>query len=260
MGTRTRPARQGMPLGAHLRELRKRLTLISISILVASLGGWFVSSFVLDAMRAPLRAVGNQVAQMNYDNVTAAFDLKIQIAVTVGVVASSPIWLFQVWAFLVPALHRRELKYGLGFFLTAVPLFVAGCAAGWLVVPHMVLLLAGFVPHGDAALFTAGDYFGFILKLVVAIGVAFVLPVFLVLLNFVGIVSGRAMLKSWRIAILAIVVFTAIATPSADVVSMFLLAIPMVLLYAAAVIVSILHDRRVSRLLDQPTPFALQEV
>jgi sec-independent protein translocase protein TatC len=147
----------------------------------------------------------------------------------------------------VPALSRKELRYGLGFFLTAVPLFFAGCAAGWFVVPHIVQLLTSFAPSQDTAIIQAKVYFDFVLKLVVAIGVAFVLPVFLVLLNFVGILSARSIVKSWRIALLVIVLFTAIATPSADIVSMFLLAIPMVLLYFAAAGVAWLHDRRAAK-------------
>ena len=85
------------------------------------------------------------------------------------------------------------------------------------------------------------------IKLVLAIGIAFVLPVFLVLLNFVGVLSAAAILKGWRIAILVICLFTAIATPAADIISMFLLAIPMVLLYFTAALVAWIHDRGVAR-------------
>ena len=128
-----------------------------------------------------------------------------------------------------------------------MPLFLAGCFAGWLVVPHIVQLLTSFAPGNDSSLLEASDYFDFILKLMLAIGIAFVLPVFLVLLNFVGILSAKLILKQWRIAILLIVVFTAIATPSADVISMFLLAVPMIVLYFAAAAIAIVHDRRASR-------------
>jgi sec-independent protein translocase protein TatC len=220
---------------------------IAASILAGSVAGWFVAPLVLDAIRLPVAAMANQpgrLAQLNFDSVTGAFDLKIQIAFTVGIVVASPFWLFQVWAFLIPALTRKEVKYSLGFFLSAVPLFFAGCAAGWFVVPHMIALLGSFVPSGDAAFFTATDYFGFILKLVLVIGIAFVLPVFCVLLNFIGVISGASLRRSWRIVLLAIVLFTAAATPSADLVSMFALAVPMALLFAAAIAVAIVHDRR----------------
>ncbi len=239
-----------MTLGQHLVELRRRVVIMALAVLVGSVGGYFVSDWVLAAMSAPIHALAKQqhrLATLNYTAVTSAFDLKIEIAVTVGVIVSSPIWLYQVWAFFVPGLTRRELRYGLGFFFTSVPLFLGGCYAGWLVVPHIVELLTSFAPVNDSSLIQANDYFDFILKLMLAIGIAFVLPVFLVLLNFVGILSSKVILRSWRVAILLIVVFTAIATPSADVVSMLLLAAPMIVLYFAAAAVAAIHDRRAGR-------------
>jgi sec-independent protein translocase protein TatC len=110
-----------------------------------------------------------------------------------------------------------------------------------------VQLLTSFAPANDSSLIGASDYFDFILKLMLAIGIAFVLPVFLVLLNFVGILSAKLILKQWRVAVLLIVVFTAIATPSADIVSMVLLAVPMIVLYFAAAAVAAVHDRRAGR-------------
>jgi sec-independent protein translocase protein TatC len=125
----------------------------------------------------------------------------------------------------------------------------------------MVLLLAGFAPDGSATLVTASTYFDFVLKLVLALGVAFVLPVFLVLLNLAGALSGRAILRSWRIAILAVIVFTALVTPSADVLSMCLLAVPLLGLYFGAAGLAVLHDRRVARAtltaLEDEAPVAL---
>lgn len=239
-----------MSLGRHLLELRKRLFLAALGIVLGAVAGWFLSGFVLDGLRAPIEAVAGArhgLSALNYDGITTAFDLKLQIAVTVGIILSSPVWLYQVWAFLVPGLNRKELGYGLGFFFTAVPLFLAGCAAGWYVLPHIVTLLTSFAPSEDANFIQAKDYFDFVLKLMVAIGIAFVLPVFLVLLNFVGVLSATSILKSWRIAMLVIILFTAIATPSADIISMFLLAVPMVLLYFTAYAIAWVHDRRAAK-------------
>jgi sec-independent protein translocase protein TatC len=171
----------------------------------------------------------------------------MQVAITIGAVISSPIWLWQIWAFFVPALTRKELKYAFGFFFTAVPLFILGGVAGWLLVPHMVTLLTSFAPEQDSAIIAAKTYFDFVTKLVIAVGVAFVLPVFLVLLNFVGVLSARSIIASWRWAVISIALFTAIATPSADILSMFLLAVPMVVLYFGAYGVAWLHDRRAAK-------------
>ncbi|SDZ57540.1 sec-independent protein translocase protein TatC [Herbiconiux ginsengi] len=236
-----------MSLGAHLVELRKRLFLAAIAIVLGMIAGWLVSDWVLNALRVPIEQLAEEqgrVASLNFTDISSAFDLRLQIAFTVGVVVSSPFWLYQIWAFLMPGLKRKEKQYAVGFVLSAVPLFLLGCLAGWLVMPHMVVLLTGFAPQDTTALISARTYYDFVLKLVLAIGIAFVLPVFLVLLNFAGVLSAKAILKSWRIAILAITLFTAIATPAADVMSMFLLAIPMVILYFGAAGIAFLNDRR----------------
>lgn len=239
-----------MSLGQHLLELRKRLFRAAIGIALGAVVGWLLSDFVWDQLREPIYAIINaqhRNAQINYPNITSAFDLKLKIAMYVGLIVSSPVWLYQVFAFLMPGLTRTEKAYTFGFFFTAVPLFLAGCAAGWYVLPHIVELMTSFAPREDASYIVATEYFDFVLKLVVAIGIAFVLPVFLVLLNFAGVLSAAAIIRSWRLAVLVIVLFTAIATPAADVVSMFLLAIPMIVLYFAAYGIAVLHDRRVAR-------------
>lgn len=236
-----------MSLGQHLLELRKRLFLAAAGVVVGGIIGWFLSDFVWDALREPIYAIiesQHRNAQINYPNITSAFDLKLKISFYVGLVVSSPMWLYQIFAFLTPGLSRKEKQYTFGFFFTAVPLFLAGCAAGWYVLPNIVNLLTGFAPKEDAALIVATDYLDFVLKLVLAVGIAFVLPVFIVLLNFAGVISAHSIIKSWRIAILVIILFTAIATPAADVVSMFMLAVPMVVLYFAAWGIAWLHDRR----------------
>jgi sec-independent protein translocase protein TatC len=240
-----------MSLGAHLIELRKRLFISAIAIVVAAgLGWWLTDLFVWDAIQEPVQRVAEaqgSSAAIFFPTISSAFDLRLQIAFTLGLVLSSPVWLYQIFAFLVPGLNTRERRFTLAFFATAIPLFLAGCAAGWFVLPNIVRLMTSFVPEGGESLLTAKEYIDFVLKLVVAIGVAFVVPVFIVLLNFAGVISAASIIKSWRVAILVIVLFTAIATPSADIVSMFMLAVPMIVLYFGAWVISHLHDRRVER-------------
>lgn len=239
-----------MSLGQHLLELRKRLFVAALAVILGSVAGWFLSDFVLDFLRGPVQTIadaGGRTAELNYSNVTSGFDLKLQISVTVGVIISSPVWLYQVWAFVVPALERREKLYAIGFVSAALPLFLAGCAAGTFVLPNIVRVMTGFIAAEDASIIEAKTYYDFVLKLVLAVGIAFVLPVFLVLLNFVGVVTASQILKGWRVAILVIALFTAIATPAADIFSMFLLMIPMIFLYFVAAGVAWLHDRRAAK-------------
>jgi sec-independent protein translocase protein TatC len=237
-----------MPLIQHLLELRKRAMIAAVVILVASVAGFFISQWVLEQLSGPLKTSGDgRLASINFPSVTSAFDTRIEIALVVGVVIASPIWLYEVFAFLTPAFTRQEKKYVFGFFFSAVPLFLLGCAAGFLIIPHIVGLMVGFAVPGSSSLVDAKDYLDFALRLMLAIGIAFVLPVFLVLLNFTGVLAGATILKGWKFAILAITIFTGIATPAADLISMFLLAVPMVVLYFVAVGVALVHDRRKAR-------------
>ena len=239
-----------MSLGAHLVELRKRLILSAVAIAAGAVVGWMLGDLIWAALEAPVKRIAeasSQNAQIVFPTITGAFDLRLQIAMYSGIIISSPFWLYQVFAYFVPGLTRKERRYLFGFFLSAVPLFVAGCAAGWIVLPHIVELMTSFVPVGSASFLDASFYFQFVLKLVIAIGVAFVLPVFLVLVHFAGILSAATIIRSWRMAIVVILTFTAIATPAADVVSMFLLAIPMIGLYFAAWLIARTHDKRVAK-------------
>jgi sec-independent protein translocase protein TatC len=245
-----RPRPETMALGDHLRELRNRLVIAAIALAIGAIAGWFLSGPVWQLLSGPighLNGEDGRVAALNFDTITGAFDLRLRLALQIGLIVSAPVWLYQVFAFVVPALTRRETRITLGFFATAVPLFLGGCAAGLFVLPHVVELMVAFAPSQTASFLTASAYYDFVLKLVLAVGIAFVLPVFLVILNVAGVLSGAAILKSWRVALLVICLFTAIATPAADVFSMFLLAVPMVVLYFSAAGIAVLHDRRAAK-------------
>ena len=253
--TKVKADRDGkMSLGRHLIELRKRITRAAIGILLGAIVGWLLSEPVLEALRVPIGHIAEaqgRNSELNFTTISEAFDLRMQIAVTVGVVISSPIWLYQIWAFFVPGLTSREKRFAVAFVASAVPLFLAGCAAGWFVLPNMVALLTSFAPADSAAIISAKGYYDFVLKLVVAIGIAFVLPVFLVLLNFAGVLSAKSILGSWRVAFILVIMFTAVATPAADVMSMFMLAVPMIFLYFVAALIAWIHDRRAQKVSDR---------
>jgi sec-independent protein translocase protein TatC len=241
-------ARGTMPLADHVREARTRAIRAAVALLVGVVAGYLLSDQILDVLRAPIEDIArSREASLNYDTVTAAFDLKLKIALFSGILLSSPIWLFELFAFLAPGLTRKEKKHTFGFSLTAIALFLAGGAFGFLLFPHMVRMLAGFSSNQDTTILTASYYVDFVMKIVLAIGVAFVMPVFVVMLNFLGLVSSQAIRRSWRLIVVAIALFSALVTPSADVLSMFLVAIPMSALFAAAVVLTQLRDRRAAR-------------
>lgn len=243
-----------MPLSGHLKEAKKRITRSALALVVAAVIAYLLSDQVLDVLRAPVLEVAEtRNASINYDSLTGAFDLKLKIALYGGIVLSSPVWLYQIVAYATPALTRREKKYTYGFLAALVPLFIAGCVAGIMVFPRMVELLTGFASAEDSTMLQASYYFDFVLKLVLAAGIAFTLPVFLVVLNFLGVLSAETIAKSWRGAVIGIVVFSALVTPAADLLSMFLLVVPMTVLYLAALLIAWLHDRRTDPQTDLKT-------
>lgn len=250
---RSRNPERRMSLGEHLVEFRKRLLLALAGILAGSILGWILYEPVWAALYEPIRRIAEArgvdaaTVSLNYGTITGAFEQHLIVAIVTGIVLSSPIWLYEAFAFLVPGLTKREKRFTLGFFFSAVPLFLAGCATGWFVLPNIVEIMASFLPTESTSLFDAKYYLDFVLKLVLAVGIAFVTPVFLVLLNFLGILSGKSILKGWRWAVLAITIFAAIATPAADIVSMLLLMAAMTVLYFIALLITLIRDRIVAK-------------
>ncbi|MGV8875428.1 MAG: twin-arginine translocase subunit TatC [Rhodococcus sp. (in: high G+C Gram-positive bacteria)] len=246
--TATTAARGTMPLAGHVREARRRAVRAAVSLLVGIVIGFVLSDQILDILRAPVEELAlTRAASLNYETVTGAFDLELRIALFTGVIVSSPVWLRELFAYFTPGLTGREKKYVLGFSAAAAPLFIAGCAFGFLIFPRMVTVLAGFSSDQDSTILNASYYVDFVMKIVLATGIAFVLPALLVMLNCLGIVSARKLRGSWRIIVVAIALFSALVTPAADVLSMFLIALPMSALFGTALAITEVHDRRAAK-------------
>ncbi|MDQ1084322.1 MULTISPECIES: twin-arginine translocase subunit TatC [Microbacterium] len=238
-----------MSIGAHLIELRKRLMIAAAALVVGMVVAFIITDPIIDLITEPIRVFAERRgdAALNFSAVTSAFDLRMRIAFSIGIFLSAPVWLWQIWAFIMPGLTRKEIRYTVSFVASAVPLFFTGCWVGLLIVPHVIELMWGFTPEGGVNFYNAVEYYDFVFKLLMVVGVSFVLPVFLVALNVAGVMSGKAILKGWRVAILIATIFSALATPAADVVSMLMLAGILVVLFFAAAGLSMLFDRRKAR-------------
>jgi sec-independent protein translocase protein TatC len=239
-----------MSLGGHLKEFRNRLFWSAAFIFAGTVAGWFMFEPVFQILQAPVIELAQNRginATLNIGTVAGAFDLQLQVSIFLGVIMTSPIWLFNTWAFITPGLKKRERKFTLAFVFTAVPLFLAGCALAWVSLPGFIATLIGFTPTGAANVINANEYILFTLRILLVFGIAFVLPVVLVLLNFAGIVTAKGILKSWRLAVFIIAVVAALATPTADPMSMFLVMVPLLLLYFVAAAITAVNDKRRSR-------------
>ncbi len=236
-----------MPLREHLLELRNRVVKGGLGLLLGAVIGWFLYDPVLEALTKPIQEVAaqaNRSASPNFGAVASPFDLKLRISSFIGVIVSSPIWIYQLWAFVTPGLKRKERAYALGFFGVSVPLFLAGSYLAYRALPNFVRFLVSFSPEGFSNFIDAQVYLGFVMRLILAFGLSFLVPVLLVGLNFMGLVAGRTMLRAWRWVVVAAFTFSAIATPTPDVMSMFMLALPLLGLFFLAIGVSLLNDRR----------------
>jgi sec-independent protein translocase protein TatC len=239
-----------MSLGSHLRELRVRLTWSALYIFIGAIAGWFLFDPVFKLLQDPLLVVTEArgiEAIVNFGTVVAAFDLRIQLAIFFGIVLSSPIWLYNIWAFIAPGLKTREKRFALGFVFSALPLFLVGTWLAWSNLPTFVVVLIGFTPEGSSNVINAAEYVLFAIRVLLLFGVSFVMPVVLVLMNFAGIVTGKGILKSWRVAILIMALLAALATPAAEPMSMFLLMVPLMALYFSSVGIAVLNDKRRER-------------
>lgn len=236
-----------MALLDHLKELRNRLIKSAIGLVIGAVGGWILYDPVLTALREPVDHISQQTggtSSVNFSSIASPFDFKLQLSLLIGAVISSPVWIYQLWAFIVPGLHKKERRMALSFVAAAVPLFVGGVLLAWLVLPNAVRVLTEFTPSGGSNFISAQVYLTFVLRLLLAFGVAFLLPVVLFGLNLAGLVKGKQLFKSWRITVFLVCLFAAMAAPGADATSMFYLAVPMLVLFFTAIGLCVLNDRR----------------
>jgi sec-independent protein translocase protein TatC len=236
-----------MSLRDHLRELRRRVVFSIVGVAIGSIVGWIVYAPVFDALQRPLIRLAAErggLIAVNFAGIATSFDMRIKISLFLGVLLSSPWWVYQLWAFVTPGLTKRERRYAVGFVAAGAPLFLVGAFLAWLVLPNAVAVLTNFTPKGAANLIDAQVYLSFVMRVVLAFGLAFLLPVLMVALNFAGLVSAKAWFRGWRWAVLGIFVFAAVMTPTPDAITMLLVAIPMCGLYFGAIGICAWRDRR----------------
>lgn len=237
-----------MSLADHLRELRNRLLVCVLAVVVGGVVGWIQYKPLLYFLEQPLRSIegrdGWGQVGLNYQGITTPFGLQLTVALWLGVILASPVWLYELWAFIVPGLTKKEKRMAMAFIAAAVPLFFAGCALANYVLPTAVRVLLEFTPEGQWNLIPADQYLAFVTRFILAFGLAFLLPVLLVALNVAHVLPAHLMLKGWRIAVIMNFVFAAMMTPTPDAWTMIALALPMCGLYFGAYGVAWLIDRR----------------
>ena len=246
---KTNPQAQ-MALKEHLREFRNRFLRAAAATVIASVAGFFLYTPVMAAIQEPLQRIAedpDRQVTINYSAVGSPFDLLIQVSLTMGLVLASPVWLYQLWAFLLPALRPKEKWYAVGFVLSSILLFLGGVVVAWFCMPVAVMTLTMFTPPEGANIIEAKNYIAFILRLLISFGISFVIPVVLFGLNLLGLLRGRTILKSWRWVVVLVALLAAMTTPGTDVLTMFYLMAPLLILFFLAVGLCLLNDRKRDR-------------
>jgi sec-independent protein translocase protein TatC len=245
-----------MPVMDHLRELRRRLILIILIVGLGAVLGWYLYPHTLAFLRHPYCAIdyrhrfpGTKSARCDliYTNVLDGFTTRLKVSVITGAVFTGPFWLYQIWAFITPGLRKNERSYTIWFIITSTILFAAGMALAYVVLSKGLNVLTGAAGGGTEALLTISEYISFVTLMLVVFGAAFELPLLVVMANLAGVLPGRFLKKSQRVAVFLIFLFAAVATPSTDPFTMCAMAIPMVVLFEGAVLFAVVHDRRKAR-------------
>lgn len=255
-----KPVRSDSPDGTmalvdHLRELRYRVIMSFLAFLVIAIVALVIentthwlSTFAIqplnEAIDAYKQKYPDQEVLLTTEGVMGPFTLQMKIAAVAALIASCPVWMWHLWAFIMPGLLANEKKYALRFLGAAIPLFLAGVAVGYLVMPKGFAVMLGFNPPGATNINDMSKYLSFELQMLLVFGLSFLLPVVLVGLNLMGIVRARTLSKVRTVAIFACFIFAALATPSTDPLSMLALSAPMAIMYLIAEAICHINDRR----------------
>ena len=248
-----------MTLRDHLYELRHRLGLALLGLLVGCIAGflWFqwrigpvpslghlLTGPYCELPSPPRFEPIKDKCQLLQTQPFEAFLIQFKVGLAAGAVVTSPFWLYQIWAFITPGLYDNERKFTRIFVFLASILFVCGAFLAYYVVPKGLQVLVSFGGDQFSTALAANDYISFVLVMLLIFGVSFELPLVIIMLNQTGVLPYEK-LKRWRRGFFfGLFVFAAIATPGTDPFSMLALAVAMVLLFELAVQVSRIHDRR----------------
>ena len=238
-----------MALSDHFRELRARLIRSALLLVILFFVAIYFYDQLLELVQHPynqaqeqLRGTGTRTEAVVND-ATGGLLLQMKLCGVVALIAASPYWLYQIWAFVVPGLHPNEKKYTRMFAAVAGPLFIGGVALGYYVLPKGLSVLISFTPNGVTNLIDFTKYFSFLMRMLLVFGIAMEIPLFVVLLNLAGIVSGQQIGRARPWIVIGTMVFAAVATPSTDPFSMLMLGIPMLILFFLSEIIARILDR-----------------
>lgn len=239
----------------HLEELRWRLIKIIIALIAASVLAFTFSDQVIDLLMRPARQVGSAMT-IQVLKIQGLLMLKFTVAFLLGIVISIPIIAYQFWAFVAPGLFQKEKRWGPWLILSVTGFFILGAVfAYYTLVPFALKFLIGIGVEGVERNISIEYYTRFVLQLVIATGLVFQMPVLSFILTKIGLVTPRFLRKSWRYAVIIIMIIAAIITPP-DPVSMIIMTVPLLILYEISIWVSRLAVRPKAKITNDESGLA----
>jgi sec-independent protein translocase protein TatC len=228
-----------LPLTSHLQELRKRLILSFIAIGVGFVLCYAFADSIFNILAAPLMKVMPNGGSLIFISVAEAFFTYMKVAFIAGIILTSPFVLYQVWAFVAPGLYQKEKRYVIPFVLGGSFFFVLGILfAYYVAIPVGFKFLLGYATDFIKPMPSMKEYLSFSIKFLLAFGLVFEFPVVLVLLARIGIIDAKMLAGKRKYAILLIFIFAAAVTPSPDLISQVLMALPLMGLYELSILLS----------------------
>ncbi len=252
-----------MPLMDHIRELRNRVVKIALGLIAGMIVGFIFFTPIWHVIERPLcsAVIRGQtgcnnlgVNQLVLDGPLDSFYLRVKVAVIAGVILSSPVWLYQIWAFVAPGLYSREKRWSYIFLGTAVPLFLIGATLAYWSLGRSMHYLLGLTPEHVANLIQVDQYMSFVMTMLLAFGIAFEVPLLIVMLNMAGILTHERFRKWRRVMIFGVFLIAGMANPSPDPITMLILGGACAALVEVAEFIVWSNDRRRARL--HPDPYA----
>jgi len=244
-------SQEKMPFSSHLQELRKRLIVCFIAVGIGFVISYFFSKEIFELLSKPLLKVMPEGQKMVFIALPEAFLTYLKIALVSGIILSSPMIFYQIWMFITPGLHQTEQRYVLPFVVFSTLFFVGGTLFGYLVVfPLGFKFFMGFTSDYIRPLPSIREYLSFSLKLLIAFGVVFQLPLFSFFLSRLGIVDAKMLRSKQKYAILLIFVVAAVFTPP-DVATQLMMAGPLIVLYEIGIWVAKVFGKKKKELVEE---------
>ncbi len=243
-----------MPLSSHLEELRKRLVRILIAVGVGFAACYYFKDPLYRVITRPLMTVMPAGSHMVFTGLPEAFFVYMKIAFFASLFLTSPYIFYQLWRFIAPGLYPRERRYVVPFVLFSTVLFLAGIVFGYFIVlPPAFGFFISFTTDSLKPMISFREYLSFALKVLLAFGLSFELPVLIFFLAKLGIVSSRMLRKQRRYAIVLIFVTAALLTPSPDAVTQILMALPLLILYEGSIFLAKFVEKKKQVVQDEET-------